>query len=73
MVVDMIKNWTITNIRTESDGSKTVFFTVTKSRVEPNGTVTTNKISSTFVVPGNFTEEQIDQELFKLLEKSGLI
>ena len=71
MVVDMVKNWTITNIRTEADGSQTVFFTVTRSIVEPNGSVNTDKASSTFAVPGNLTEEQIEQELFKLLEKAG--
>jgi hypothetical protein len=73
MVVDMVKNWKITNIRTEPDGSQTVFFTVSKSRVEPDGAVSTNNIASTFVVPEGITEERIEQELFKILEKSGLI
>jgi hypothetical protein len=69
----MIKNFKIDNIRTELDGVKTVFFSTFKTRVEGTGSVVTSRVRSTFVVPGDLTEEQIETELFKLLEKSGWV
>jgi len=73
MLLDMIKNFTVDDIRIEPDGSKTVLFTVKKSRVNPDNTITNRSMQSTFVVPAEYTDMDIDAELFKILERSGWI
>lgn len=67
MQVDMIKPYKITSIREEPDGNKTVFFSISKT-VNNNGLINTSTMDTAIYV---LKEEDIDEVLFKDLEKGG--
>ena len=66
----MIKPFTITNIREEPDGNKTVFFQVKRSEQMPCGNPRTLVMESALYVLAN---EDVDQVVFNSLENSGWI
>ncbi len=66
----MIKPYTITHIREETDGAKTVFFSITKTEEKPCGGFRVSTLEAAAYVS---KEEDMDQVLFSNLEKSDWI
>lgn len=64
----MIKPYRINQIRDESDGSKTVFFVVSRSITMGGGKTRTSQMSTAFNVPPG---ADIDTVLYEELKKSG--
>jgi hypothetical protein len=73
MRVGMIKNFTIDAVRINPDKTKTVFFTVKKSIVNPDRTVSNRGLQSTYVVDAEYSDADIEEKVFNLLDKEGWI
>lgn len=65
----MIKPFTITAIREEQDGTKTVFYTVSKSTIISKGITNTQTMDATINIPASVTD--VDLYIFNLLQESG--
>lgn len=66
----MIKPFTITSIRDEQDGGKTVFFRVTKvTQITATKSESKTMDTATYVDQG----KDIDQHVFDVLKQSGWI
>jgi len=66
----MIKPYTITEIREEENGNKTVFFTIRKAGINEFGNNIIKTLKSATYVS---MDEDIDQVLFKDLQEAGWI
>lgn len=67
----MIKPFTITNIREEPDGSKTVFYTVKQVVLIDKFTIKTQIMDATVNVPASIAD--VDLYIFNLLQESGWV
>ena len=70
MLVDMIKPYEILSTRDEQDGSKTVFFEVSKTTMLNPSTASTEKMQTSIVIP---PDVDVDEYLFADLQKSGWV
>ena len=78
MGLDMIKAWKILGIINNPDQTKTVLYSIAKSNIvvnelkQPAG-YETHKYSGSYVVPQDYTEADIDRELFRILRNDGWV